>query len=316
MPGPDASLKHIECVASNRYMPDPVYQNTWDSIVVAPLVKERLLRGLLLELKYRARMSFQSSALHGLVLVWGPPGTGKTTLCHGAVQELCPRVGGRVKMIEIALPQLASSSAPNAIQELLCETVPQLLDPIVPNVLLLDEIESVAVSRNLASLEANSADVHRMTNSLLGALDNNAILYPQLIVLATSNFVEGLDAAVRSRVDLSIQIPKPDQAAIMEILQKTLREFAVFDPTLLPLANDRAQLTAAVQLLDGKDGRRVRKVVLEALGLHWETIERPGLLTIRDLIQAVQLTSDNPELDLRRVLSTRQPATPPSVTPF
>ena len=66
-----------------RVMPDPLYAGLWDSIVVDASVKDRLLRATALNLQLRAHLPFEATALHGLILLHGPPGKGKATLARG-----------------------------------------------------------------------------------------------------------------------------------------------------------------------------------------------------------------------------------------
>ena len=51
------------------------------------------------------------------------------------------------------------------------------------------------------SMEANPVDVHRATDAVLTQLDQLAAQHPQLLFLATSNFVGAIDAicAVQSQ---------------------------------------------------------------------------------------------------------------------
>lgn len=60
-----------------REMPDPVYAGLWDAIVVDGSVKDRLLRAAVMNLRLRADLPFETTALHGLVLLHGPPGRGR-----------------------------------------------------------------------------------------------------------------------------------------------------------------------------------------------------------------------------------------------
>ena len=85
-------MKHANAkiaeAAHVRVMPDPRYAGLWDAIVVDGSVKERLLRGAVLNLRLRENLAFETTALHGLVLLYGPPGTGKTTLARGLAHAL------------------------------------------------------------------------------------------------------------------------------------------------------------------------------------------------------------------------------------
>ena len=56
-------------------------------IFVPAGVKERLLNYLLFDLKQRAASSSVGLAIHGLIVLAGPPGTGKTTLAGGLADE-------------------------------------------------------------------------------------------------------------------------------------------------------------------------------------------------------------------------------------
>ena len=206
-----------------REMPDPRYAGLWDSIVVDGSVKERLLRGAVLNLRLRAELPFETTALHGLVLLYGPPGTGKTTLARGLAHELTKITTGRkARLIEIDPHGLMSAEhgeSQRAVTQLLTEHVPSLADDGMPTVVLLDEVESMAIARSEASLAANPADVHRATDAVLAALDSNTVDFSNLVFVATSNFVCALDEAFLSRVDVHIRVPTPDSSGIVEILK-------------------------------------------------------------------------------------------------
>ena len=172
-----------------------------------------------------------------------------------------------------------------AVTQLLTEHVPSLGDDGMATVVLLDEVESMAIARSEASLAANPADVHRATDAVLAALDSNTAEFPHLVFVATSNFVAALDEAFLSRVDVHIHVPAPDSAGIVEILKHALRSMAQAFACLDELACD-PRLEEVAERLAGADGRRVRKTIMEAmLGRH-ETVLDPGSTTIDDLLAA------------------------------
>jgi len=278
-----------ECVMLNAILPQKRYSQIWDSIVVDPSVKERLLRGMALSLNQRAKLPFEVTALHGLMLLYGPPGTGKTTLARGAAQQLCAIVPEeRVRLLEVNIHGLVSGGRdPMAIYDLLCEYIPQLTESKYPTVMVLDEVESIAVSRGAASLSANSADVHRATNAVLAALDRNAIKQTKLITIATSNFVGALDEAFQSRVDTAIEMPLPDQKTVAGILSRTLQELAPAYPDMMALSQDHRLMRVAEEIV-GADGRQIRKLVTEAMAVRMEVVKDPNLLSLEDMLAAGQ----------------------------
>lgn len=130
-------------------------------------------------------------------------------------------------------------------------------------------------------------DAHRdgMAIAVLTALDHNARHHPNVFFVATSNFTTALDDAFLSRSDAAILVPLPSPEAVQQILQTTLLALSETYPGLRDLATSAALAVIAARAT-GLDGRRVRKVVFEALSRRLDTVMDPGMLTEHDLAAA------------------------------
>lgn len=279
-------------VVRNEVLGPDGRRGEWDSIVMDETSKARLLRSVVLGLGLRATVPFEVSALHGLALLVGPPGTGKSTLVRGLAGQVAGLVQRKqCRLLEVNPHGLMSAEhgqSQQRVHQLLTEVVPMLAEDRTPTILMLDEVESIAVARGAASLAANPADVHRATDAVLTGLDELARGWPHIFTVATSNFSAALDDAFKSRADVTIAMPLPDELAISSILRDTLRGFGDAYPRLRRLAGD-PHIADVARLLRGQDGRNVRKTVTDAMLIRKDVTIDPGALTIDDLLEAATL---------------------------
>lgn len=280
-------------VLSLHALPADHHDGPWDHILVPAGTKERLLNQALLTLVHGRALATLAGLPHGLIVLAGPPGTGKTTLARGlaqtAARTLAPR--GATTYIELdphAFPSELLGESQRNITRLMTDTLPELAARRPHTVVLIDEVESFAVRRSSASFDTNPVDVHRATDALLAGIDSVAASHPRVLFVTTTNFPDAVDEAFLSRADLVLRLALPDAETIAAILRHALHEVAALWPGVLPVAEDGTLHAKLAALCAGWDGRRVRKLVLSALAQRREVATDPGLLTADDLLAAVQ----------------------------
>lgn len=276
----------VEGIVAMHELPDPAWESRWTRIVVADEIKERLLNFTLFSLKHRGSMDPVRLPIHGLIVLAGPPGTGKTTLAGGLADQAARALGEDVFFVEVdahAFPSQMLGESQRSVARLFERTLPDLAQRGRPTIVLLDEVESLAVSRSGASLETNPVDVHRATDAVLAGVDQVARACPNLTFVATTNHSVGVDAAFLSRADLVEEIGLPGAAAVEQILRDTL------EPLVGATRLDGAALgPLARECVDaGLDARRVRKLVLRALASRRELALSPDRLRLEDVVAAL-----------------------------
>lgn len=260
-------------------LPDPAWCARWDRILMPAEAKERLLNYAIFALTGRERLDPVRLPVHGLLILAGPAGTGKTTLASGLADRVARELPGCEELYYLEIdphrfPSQLLGETQRGVARLFERTIPDIAARGKPTVVLLDEVETLAVNRSAASLETNPVDVHRATDAVLVGVDHVASRHPNVLFVATSNFMAGLDGAFLSRADLVEQFEHPGPEAAEEILRDAVAAVGGADgPALRELA---ARCT-------GLDGRALRKVVLRALFSRRELALDPSLLTPSDL---------------------------------
>ena len=280
-------------VLSMHVLPAEHHDRDWDAIIVPREVKERLLSQALLVLQHGRKLSMLSGLPHGLIVLAGPPGTGKSTMARGLAQVAALALAreGATTLVEInphAFPSDMLGESQRNVTRLLSETVPEIAARRPFTVVLIDEVESFAVSRSAASFEANPVDVHRATDAVLLGIDEIAKKLPSVLFVTTTNFIEAVDSAFLSRADLVMRFALPDVDTIARILESAIRELAVQWPVLEPMTREPARVAGIAKLCEGWDGRRVRKLVLAALAQRLEVARDPGKLQWDDFFAAAR----------------------------
>jgi len=205
-------------------------QGMWESLMYESEVKQRLLRYSTSALLFSdSEVDPNLISWNRVVLLHGPPGTGKTSLCKALAHKLAIKFGARYpqsQLIEVNAHSLFSKwfSESGKLVTKLFAKIQELVDDEESLVfVLIDEVESLTAARQAAVSGAEPSDAIRVVNALLTQIDGLKSR-PNVMVLTTTNITQAIDLAFVDRADLKVYIGPPSMPARYGILRTCLDE--------------------------------------------------------------------------------------------
>lgn len=226
----DANMKRDvqeELLLDFSTLPSLQFDGYWESIIYETAVKEDLVKCLTNLLSFSKMVSSKKSpCVNRLILLAGPPGTGKSTLAVSLAQKLSIRLNN-VFPNETLLFQLNAATLLSQFFGQSAVKIHEVFEalwrasassPLPLCILVIDEVESLAGCRSKANAQGEVQDAVRATNALLTGLDR-VMGRPNVLVICTSNLESTIDQAFIDRCSKRIEVGPPSAAGRYGILR-------------------------------------------------------------------------------------------------
>lgn len=232
------------------------------------------------------------NGMNPLILLHGPPGTGKTTLCQALAQKISIRLSQQyyeTRLVEIKTASLLSKffgQSAKHVEDIFQRIIKLCIEDEERFIcVLVDEVESIASCRERTVLQGEAQDSLRATNALLTGIDKLKN-YKNVILLCTTNFLDSLDAAFLDRCALKQAIGVPGQSGQYKILRRAIQ--GLIDKKLISSDTSIPSYDDAKSDYDVKDfdtsGAKVL-VILKELQAHSTNVQSSWTISGRSLAQ-------------------------------
>ncbi|MCS7136067.1 MAG: CDC48 family AAA ATPase [Nitrososphaerota archaeon] len=243
----------------------------WEQVGGLEEVKQRLREAIEWPLKYPEKFERLGIKPPKGILLYGPPGCGKTLLAKAIATE------SEANFISIKGPEIFSKwvgESEKAIREIFRKA-----RQAAPCIVFLDEIESIIPRKDL--LEDSSGVSHRVASQLLAEMDGIEDLNGVVVVGAT-NRPDMLDPAILrpGRFDRLIYVPPPDEKARLQILKIYTAK--------MPLAED-VSLEEIASMTEGYSGADLESLCREAALSAIRRGAEPEIVTREDFQEALRI---------------------------
>jgi transitional endoplasmic reticulum ATPase len=232
-------------------------------------VKNEVRMKIIYPLTHPELYAAYGKAIGGGILLYGPPGCGKTYLARATAGEI------KAGFISVGLNEVLDMYIGQSERNL--HEVFEQARRNTPCVIFFDEVDALGASRSDLRHSSGRMIINQFLSELDGVDSNNE----GLLILAATNSPWHLDAAFRrpGRFDRLLFVPPPDQPARAEILRVQLRG--------KPLENvDFDNLAKRTDAFSGAD---LKALVDQAVEKKLEQAMREGVpkpITTKDLVEA------------------------------
>ncbi|XP_060975031.1 uncharacterized protein LOC115697898 isoform X1 [Cannabis sativa] len=184
---------------------------TWDSIKGLENAKRLLKEAVVMPIKYPKYFTGLLSPWKG-ILLFGPPGTGKTMLAKAVATEC------NTTFFNISASSVVSKWRGDS--EKLVKVLFEVARHHAPSTIFIDEIDAIISQRGEARSEHEAS--RRLKTELLIQMDGLTRTDELVFVLAATNLPWELDAAMLRRLEKRILVPLPEPEARRAMVEELL----------------------------------------------------------------------------------------------
>lgn len=198
-------------------------------------VKDRLNLAFLGPLRNPELRKLYGKSLKGGLLLYGPPGCGKTYIARAVAGEL------GAKFFNVGLTDVVDMWIGNSEKNL--HSIFENARRLQPSVLFFDELDAIGRKRSLTRDHAGRTLINQFLSELDGVQHSNEGVF----VIAATNHPWDVDAALKrpGRLDRTVLVLPPDLEARAEIIRMVIFERPTVDLDIAWIAKETEDFSAA-----------------------------------------------------------------------